>query len=109
MEKAVKVEKAVTKSGHFNFHEDWIKAYRKLGGVNALVAFGRDPQNHKKFMDMGVALAPKNVRVEQEHTLNFVMVPAKAEVPELPENIIETFDAEFEEMNVNAGDGQQEG
>tara|TARA_B100000029_G_scaffold115085_2_gene107544 strand:- start:13107 stop:13427 length:321 start_codon:yes stop_codon:yes gene_type:complete len=103
-----KVGKAVTKHKPFNFHEDWIKAYQKLGGVEALVAFGRDPQNHKKFMDMGVALTPKNVKVEQEHTLNFVMVPPKTEVPEMPEEIIETFDAEFEEVNVNSGDGQQE-
>ena len=56
-----------------------------------------------------MALAPKNVKVEQEHTLNFVMVPAKADVPELPEEIIEAFDAEFEEINANSGDGQQEG
>ena len=102
------MEKAVTKRGPakpVSFHEDWIRAYKKLGGVKAVVSFGKDPQNHKKFMDMGVALSPKNVKVEQEHTLNFVMVPNKLALPDLPEDIIDiTETAVVEEIDVNAGD-----
>ena len=104
------MEKAVTKRGPakpFSFHEDWIRAYKKLGGVKALVSFGKDPQNHKKFMDMGVALSPKNVKVEQEHTLNFVMVPSKTDLPELPEDIIDISDTvEVEEIDVNSGENK---
>ena len=104
------MEKAVTKRGpakQFSFHEDWIKAYKKLGGVKALVNFAKDPQNHKKFMDIGVALSPKNVRVEQEHTLNFVMVPHKVSLPELPEDIIDISDTvEVEEIDVNSGENK---
>lgn len=106
----VRVEKAVTKRGPakpFSFHDDWIRAYKKLGGVKALVNFAKDPQNHKKFMDIGVALSPKNVRVEQEHTLNFVMVPHKLSLPELPEDIIDVSDTvTVEEIDVNSGENK---
>ena len=104
------MEKAVTKRGPakpFSFHDDWIRAYKKLGGVKALVNFAKDPQNHKKFMDIGVALSPKNVRVEQEHTLNFVMVPNKLSLPDLPEDIIDISDTvTVEEIDVNSGENK---
>ena len=104
------MEKAVTKRGPakpFSFHDDWIRAYKKLGGVKALVNFAKDPQNHKKFMDIGVALSPKNVRVEQEHTLNFVMVPNKLNLPDLPEDIIDISDTvDVEEIDVNSGENK---
>ena len=58
-------------------------------------------------MDIGVALSPKNVKVEQEHTLNFVMVPSKTDLPELPEDIIDISDTvEVEEIDVNSGENK---
>ena len=54
-----------------------------------------------------MALSPKNVKVEQEHTLNFVMVPHKVSLPELPEDIIDISDTvTVEEIDVNSGENK---
>ena len=61
----------------------WQAAFERIGGIESLVEWASDDKNKKKFFEMGVALQPKNIRVQQEHNIRFVEVPMKVRRPEL--------------------------
>jgi len=88
-----------------NLFRVWQEAFEKIGGVDALVAWAGNETNKKKFFEMGVALQPKNIKVEQEHRIRFVEVPMKVSRPEIRKgsDVIDTLGVEISNSNMIKG------
>jgi hypothetical protein len=88
-----------------NLFRVWQEAFEKIGGVEALVAWAGNESNKKKFFEMGVALQPKNIKVEQEHRIRFVEVPMKVSRPELRKgsDVIDALGVEISNSNMIKG------
>jgi len=88
-----------------NLFRVWQEAFEKIGGVEALVAWAGNESNKKKFFEMGVALQPKNIKVEQEHRIRFVEVPMKVSRPEIRKgsDVIDTLGVEISDSNMIKG------
>lgn len=74
--------------------ERFDKALKQGGGDKVVREFMKSER--KKFFELYTAMQPKNISVKQDHTIHFVELPPKQNLPMLPDpEIIDVgFDAE---------------